>query len=409
MKELRTIYQKYSNYLEELLIKEYGYKYEKLIKNRLARTSYIFKSHPSITYFSLKESGYDVKNYKSLNKYYQEYLNYQQVEYYLNRKINVRIYEFLKTKLKVTDEYIRKHIEEILNLDYKVFSKEYMNILYNSNDKILKSIIINMQNDFINTYIDLGLSLDDINTIIELNNYISKLEIKKELELLKRTTFGNKMTKYISSILDNIPSSNALFYARDMIFSNFSALTYSIKRKMKSYAIVYIPILKLKNDLSIDHTLIHESIHALESNNGKSGIDNIKQNNYFLNELKTESKAIGIHNNLKKDGVLIFDTKKNKDKTEVLYTPFLPLIEYLSKDYKELFDYCSLHNKVLPLYKAFGEENFINYSKSVNELYHDIIVLNEILQENATITINPESFKKQADMMKQYAKYKKIK
>ena len=40
--------------------------------------------------------------------------------------------------------------------------------------------------------------------------------------------------------------------------------------------------LKIKDDLSIDHVLVHESIHAIESRKGNSGIGSYKRNNKII-------------------------------------------------------------------------------------------------------------------------------
>lgn len=87
MQELENISKEGYNYIEEMLIKEYGNRYEKLVRDRLSKTNYIFKSLPDTTYFSLKELGYNPKKYKSLEQYYKNYINYKQVEAYLDKKI----------------------------------------------------------------------------------------------------------------------------------------------------------------------------------------------------------------------------------------------------------------------------------------------------------------------------------
>ncbi len=150
MKELENISKEGYNYIEEMLIKEYGYRYEELIRTRLSKTNYIFKSTPDITYFSLKELGYNPKKYKSLEKYYRDYINYRQVVDYIEKKTYKQIYDYLKLNFSLTDNYLNKYLEEILNLDYQVFSDEYMNILNGPNDERLKLLIIERQNAFFN-------------------------------------------------------------------------------------------------------------------------------------------------------------------------------------------------------------------------------------------------------------------
>lgn len=410
MQELENISKEGYNYIEEMLIEEYGYRYEKLIRNRLSKTNYIFKSPPDITYYSLKELGYDPKTYKSLEKYYQDYINYRQVEDYLDKKIKKKIYNYLKEKLQLPDDYLSKHLEEILNLDYKVFSEDSMNILRYSLNESLKSLITDKQSDFIRRCMEEDLPLTIIDISKELDAYISLLERSKQIQLLKLTNFGKEMTNHISNILDTNYYYDALNYSRKILFDdNNAAATWSIERNKKSYTIVYLPILKIKDDLSIDHVLVHESIHAIESRKGNSGIGSYKRENNVINELKTESKTIRLHNKLKKDGISIFDTKENSDKTEVTYTLFVPLMDYLLQDYEDLFNYCSLYNKVSPLYKVFGKDNFVNFSKDVSDLYYTADLINKLVEKGTTVSINITPYKKQIDKMKTYSKRKIIK
>ena len=410
MQELENISKEGYNYIEEMLIEEYGYRYEELIRNRLSKTNYIFKSLPDITYYSLKELGYDPKTYKSLEKYYQDYINYRQVEDYLDNKIKKKIYNYLKEKLSLADDYLSKHLEEILNLDYKVFSENSMNILRYSLNESLKSLITDKQSDFIRRCIEEDLPLTIIDISKELDAYISLLERSKQIQLLKLTNFGKEMTDNISNILDTNYYYESLNYSRKILFDdNSAATTWTIERNKKTYTIVYIPILKIKDDISIDHVLVHESIHAVESRKGNCGIGSHKRENNVINELKTESKTIRLHNKLKKDGISIFDTKENSDKTEVVYTLFVPLMDYLLQDYEDLFNYCSLYNKVSPLYKVFGKDHFVNFSKDVSDLYYTADLINKLVEKGTTVFIDFTPYKNQIDEMKAYSKRKIIK
>ncbi len=410
MKELENIFKESYNYIEEMLIEEYGYRYEELIRNRLSKTNYIFKSTPDITYYSLKELGYDPKKYKSLEKYYQDYINYRQVEDYLDKKIKKKIYNYLKEKLSLSDDYLSKHLNEILSLNYQVFSENSMNILRYSLNESLKSLIIEKQSDFIRRCMEEDLPLAFIDISKELDAYTSLLGRSKQIQLLKLTNFGKEMTNHISNILDTNYYYESLNYSRKILFDdNNAATTWSIERNKKSYIIVYLPILKIKDDISIDHVLVHESIHAIESKKGNSGIGSYKRDNNVINELKTESKTMRLHNKMKKNGISIFDTEENSNKTECLYTHFVPLIDYLLQDYEDLFNYCSLYNKVSPLYKVFGKDNFVNFSKDVSDLYYTADLINKLVEKGTTVSINITPYKKQIDKMKTYSKRKIIK
>ena len=410
MKELENIFKESYNYIEEMLIEEYGYRYEELIRNRLSKTNYIFKSTPDITYYSLKELGYDPKKYKSLEKYYQDYINYRQVEDYLDKKIKKKIYNYLKEKLSLSDDYLSKQLNEIMSINYQVFSENSMNILRYSLNESLKSLIIEKQSDFIRRCMEEDLPLAFIDISKELDAYTSLLERSKQIQLLKLTNFGKEMTNHISNILDTNYYYESLNYSRKILFDdNNAATTWSIERNKKSYIIVYLPILKIKDDISIDHVLVHESIHAIESKKGNSGIGSYKRDNNVINELKTESKTMRLHNKMKKNGISIFDTEENSNKTECLYTHFVPLIDYLLQDYEDLFNYCSLYNKVSPLYKVFGKDNFVNFSKDVSDLYYTADLINKLVEKGTTVSINITPYKKQIDKMKTYSKRKIIK
>lgn len=116
-----------------------------------------------------------------------------------------------------------------------------------------------------------------------------------------------------------------------------------------------------------------------------------------------------LHNKMKKNGISIFDTEENSNKTECLYTHFVPLIDYLLQDYEDLFNYCSLYNKVSPLYKVFGKDNFVNFSKDVSDLYYTADLINKLVEKGTTVSINITPYKKQIDKMKTYSKRKIIK
>lgn len=410
MKELENISKESYNYIEEMLIEEYGYRYEELIRNRLSKTNYIFKSLPDITYYSLKELGYDPKKYKSLEKYYQDYINYRQVEDYLDKKIKKKIYNYLKEKLSLSDDYLSKHLNEILSLNYQVFSENSMNILRYSLNESLKSLIIEKQSDFIRRCMEEDLPLAVIDISKELDAYTSLLERSKQIQLLKLTNFGKEMTNHISNILDTNYYYESLNYSRKILFDdNNVATTWSIERNKKSYIIVYLPILKIKDDISIDHVLVHESIHAIESKKGNSGIGSYKRDNNVINELKTESKTMRLHNKMKKDGISIFDTEENSNKTECLYTHFVSLVEPLLQDYEDLFNYCSLYNRVSPLYKVFGKDNFVNFSKDVSDLYYTADLINKLVEKGTTVFINFTPYQDKINEMRSYAKRKRYK
>ena len=410
MKELENISKESYNYIEEMFIEEYGYRYEELIRNRLSKTNYIFKSLPDITYYSLKELGYDPKKYKSLEKYYQDYINYRQVEDYLDKKIKKKIYNYLKEKLSLSDDYLSKHLNEILSLNYQVFSENSMNILRYSLNESLKSLIIEKQSDFIRRCMEEDLPLAVIDISKELDAYTSLLERSKQIQLLKLTNFGKEMTNHISNILDTNYYYESLNYSRKILFDdNNVATTWSIERNKKSYIIVYLPILKIKDDISIDHVLVHESIHAIESKKGNSGIGSYKRDNNVINELKTESKTMRLHNKMKKDGISIFDTEENSNKTECLYTHFVSLVEPLLQDYEDLFNYCSLYNRVSPLYKVFGKDNFVNFSKDVSDLYYTADLINKLVEKGTTVFINFTPYQDKINEMRSYAKRKRYK
>ena len=409
MQELEKISKECYNYIEEILIKEYGYRYEKLVRDRLSKTNYIFKSLPDTTYFSLKELGYDPKKYKSLEKYYQDFLNYQQVETYLNKKKKKKIYAYLKEKLSLTNEFLSKNLDGILALDYQVFNEDYRNILKCSLNDDLKTLIIAKQNTLIRKLTEKDLPLAIIDISEELDTYISLLDRSKQLQLLRLTNFGKEMTKHISNILDTNNYYESLNYVKEILFSSFSATTSTIKRNKKSYTIVYIPILEIKDNLSVDHVLVHEIIHAVEATKGTSGIGSYENDNCILNELKTESKAIKLHNKMQKEGILIFDTEKNNKKTKCVYTPLIPLVKPLLEEYEDLFNYCSLYNKVSPLYKVFAKENFTNFSKNITDLYYTMELLNQLLEKGSTISIDFTPYQDQINEMKAYAKRKRFK
>ena len=84
-------------------------------------------------------------------------------------------------------------------------------------------------------------------------------------------------------------------------------------------------------------------------------------------------------------------------------------MDYLLQDYEDLFNYCSLYNKVSPLYKVFAKENFTNFSKNITDLYYTMELLNQLLEKGSTISIDFTPYQDQINEMKAYAKRKRFK
>lgn len=112
---------------------------------------------------------------------------------------------------------------------------------------------------------------------------------------------------------------------------------------------------------------------------------------------------------MKKEGIFIFDTEENSNKTECLYTHFVPLVEPLLKGYEDLFNYCSLYNKVSPLYKVFGKNNLTNFSMDINKIYNIMIYLEQLLENGDTVSIDLTAYQDKIDEMRTYAKRKALK
>ena len=83
-------------------------------------------------------------------------------------------------------------------------------------------------------------------------------------------------------------------------------------------------------------------------------------NNMNLEELITENKLILVPV-LIILGFIIKKIQKIPDK-------FIPLIESLIREYRGLIDYCAIANKISPLYKNFGRNNFDDLCKHLLDL-----------------------------------------
>ena len=92
-----------------------------------------------------------------------------------------------------------------------------------------------------------------------------------------------------------------------------------------------------------------------------------------------------------------------------LIIKFIPLIEPLLDTYRELIDYCAIANKISPLYKTLGKENFDNYCKSLNDIYNEMEYMSKFLNEGDDINVSGDYSYLQIDKMKTYSKRKIIK
>ena len=395
----------YQDYLIDLIASSYHKSFKDLIAFRIKNAVYFFDSTPDVTYQFIREFKPNIKN---LIKYYflnKDFLYHQALA---ENIIHQYYYLYLKTFFHISDSYFRENIDKILELNYEVFSKISREILLDSNLTYdHKKIIIKERKKYINQCKSINLKpITDENKI---EYHLSRKEcFDKEVNysISRYSFYGKKIIKMLKEmdIYQLIPLE---FLAESMIFlDDCEAKTMYLKTNQDKYqCLLTFPLIDKYSSNGLDIILLHELIHVSEFDQLK------KYHSYDFNdifkEFRTQEKTLKLFSKLRGDNIHIFDQDNNDDSSfETLYDQFIPLIKPLLDDYRELIDYCAITNKISPIYKNLGRDNFDTYCELLNTLYNEITFLLDFLEEDEEIEIPLKSSYEQIDKMKAYSKRK---
>lgn len=384
----------YRDYLIDLIASSYHKSFKDLIAKRIKDAFYFFDSTPDVTYeslYNLDSSLDELKHYKSLMD------DYMSKGEKLQDEIDDYTLRYLKELLNISDDVFDKNKEAILGLRFDAFDKKYKKYLDYDNE--VRDLLLELQQDYIDTCKRIGIiPLLDEEKLDDCIDFLKRQEKVLERNVIKNSIFG----KNILDRLGGIPFYKKILLARNIIYfeEDFDCDVTAITSLSKEYSKTFIsfPLLKKYLDRGLDINLLHELVHVCEMNDEHCSFI-INKDYSIFNEFRTQEKARSLFKRLRKDNVYIFD-QDNNTLNNSAYDIYLPLVNSLLDNYRELFDSSAINNRLSVINKNLGKDNFTNYCIFLTSLYENGLNMHGQSFDGDTISKNNDFINK----MKTYSK-----
>lgn len=384
----------YQDYLIDLIASSYHKSFKDLIATRIKDAFYFFDSTPDVTYeslYNLDSSLDELKYYKSLMD------DYMSKGEKLQDEIDDYTLRYLKELLNISDDVFDKNKEAILGLRFDAFDKKYKKYLDYDNE--VRDLLLELQQDYIDTCKRIGIiPLLDEEKLDNCIDFLKRQEKVLERNVIKNSIFG----KNILDRLGGIPFYKKILLARNIIYfeEDFDSDVTAITSLSKEYSKTFIsfPLLKKYLDRGLDINLLHELVHVCEMNDEHCSFI-INKDYSIFNEFRTQEKARSLFKRLRKDNVYIFD-QDNNTLNNSAYDIYLPLVNSLLDNYRELFDSSAINNRLSVINKNLGKDNFTNYCIFLTSLYENGLNMHGQSFDGDTISKNNDFINK----MKTYSK-----
>ena len=384
----------YRDYLIDLIASSYHKSFKDLIATRIKDAFYFFDSTPDVTYETIKKLDSSLDNLKYYKSLMDDYMSKGEK---LQDEIDDYTLRYLKELLNISDDVFDKNKEVILGLRFDAFDKKYKKYLTYDNE--VKDLLLELQQDYIDTCKRIGIApLLDEEKLDDCIDFLKRQEKVLERNVIKNSIFG----KNILDRLGGIPFYKKILLARNIIYfeEDFDCDVTAITSLSKEYSKTFIsfPLLKKYLDRGLDINLLHELVHVCEMNDEHCSFI-INKDYSIFNEFRTQEKARSLFKRLRKDNVYIFD-QDNNTLNNSAYDIYLPLVNSLLDNYRELFDSSAINNRLSVINENLGKDNFTNYCIFLTSLYENGLNMHGQSFDGDTISKNNDFINK----MKTYSK-----
>lgn len=384
----------YRDYLIDLIASSYHKSFKDLIATRIKDAFYFFDSTPDVTYESLYNLDSSLDNLKYYKSLMDDYMSKGEK---LQDEIDDYTLRYLKELLNISDDVFDKNKEAILGLRFDAFDKKYKKYLDYDNE--VRDLLLELQQDYIDTCKRIGIiPLLDEEKLDDCIDFLKRQEKVLERNVIKNSIFG----KNILDRLGDIPFYKKILLARNIIYfeEDFDCDVTAITSLSKEYSKTFIsfPLLKKYLDRGLDINLLHELVHVCEMNDEHCSFI-INKDYSIFNEFRTQEKARSLFKRLRKDNVYIFD-QDNNTLNNSAYDIYLPLVNSLLDNYRELFDSSAINNRLSVINENLGKDNFTNYCIFLTSLYENGLNMHGQSFDGDTISKNNDFINK----MKTYSK-----
>ena len=366
----------------------YGEEYREKIVENLSGVDFYFDSSPDIQYafinkypdlFSKKEIDYVMDRYYSYRKV--ENVAFENAKKELFQYINDHFFELGFNNILDVISLFSNFVFETGIIDS--FSSENLELLArNDVSDSVKELINKKQNDFLeyfNRYSDISREFMcsiscKIDEFLKFRNGLRK---KYQMYIIENSdagkSFKQKIERSLSKNLENKFLIN-LFSTSDLCALSWS--NYN-DEKPKTGCLIKICWVSMRNKSKkyAFLTLIHELIHAVESN-GDVGIVDGDDNNVIINEIRTQMLAKKIVKELYDEGFFGFEDNSfdDLDKIECNYEYMFPVVSKFLNKYDDIIKKCAIDNDSKTLITYFGE-TWNKFSKRIDEIYNVMVPL----------------------------------
>ena len=384
----------YRDYLIDLIASSYHKSFKDLIATRIKDAFYFFDSTPDVTYETIKKLDSSLDNLKYYKSLMDDYMSKGEK---LQDEIDDYTLRYLKELLNISDDVFDKNKEAILGLRFDAFDKKYKKYLDYDNE--VRDLLLELQQDYIDTCKRIGIiPLLDEEKLDNCIEFLKRQEKVLERNVIKNSIFG----KNILDRLGGIPFYKKILLARNIIYfeEDFDCDVTAITSLSKEYSKTFIsfPLLKKYLDRGLDINLLHELVHVCEMNDEHCSFI-INKDYSIFNEFRTQEKARSLFKRLRKDNVYIFD-QDNNTLNNSAYDIYLPLVNSLLDNYRELFDSSAINNRLSVINENLGKDNFTNYCIFLTSLYENGLNMHGQSFDGDTISKNNDFINK----MKTYSK-----
>ena len=377
-------------------ISQYGTKNKDLIEQRMKNTFYLISSTPDLIYKELKDSGSFFKSQGDYDNMITEYLDYIEVNRQLEKDKITKIRSLLCKEYSVSETTINKKDIPIERLFLNSFSSSMIALLNSpcaADD--MKDEVHKLQKRYFKQCNNLGCEpITDTNIIDSILNKIKTLNTDYQVNLLKRTLWGQRLYKYF--IENNgftegyIKSTNQedLFYRmlqQDIFIQSgqMQCVYFTSKKNDEVYIRnnwICFPMLENMN-FDLNHNFYHEMRHAVEN----GGIDFKKYN--FINELRTDKHAL-------EDDIALPKIFNNDGKCKSIYLPLLPLTDGLFDDFESFFDSIAISNNVNKLEMVVNKDILMEYDNMFKNTIS--LMINQGITD-ISLNINAQEYVEKSD------------
>lgn len=366
--------------LRNYYTRQYGKKYNSLIKERENKIIYIFESTPDITFSFLCDHQDKIINWEEFDEEEQEAIDYCEKRKLLESEEQKEMYTLFCNEHHISCQQNFSKIDFILKLIDNIDMPQY----------ITECSILGIK------------PIDDeekINSLIRKKREIVQIN---QMKLIKESLWGQNLNK---AFLENGLQIDNRLLAK-LLNINSTGLCYTIS----NYTFVCIPLMERYQQFgSLDRIFLHENRHAIESGqNCMIGLTDKKKRLMTINEIRTEKHAIEDNHNFP----IIF-SKEITNPCIVDYEILFKLCKDLFEEYRHLFDQCALKNDIQKLDKAFDIEKLTEYDKMLLDAYN--LIQRQIRIGNGNLTIRSTPYFEIVERLKENAQnngfktYKKIK